>query len=92
MKIYICGPITGIENYAEAFEQAEQKLIAEGYEVVNPCKLQHNHDLSWKSYMKEDIKAMMDCDVVYLLPNWEKSSGARLECHIAIRLKLEILN
>lgn len=91
MKIYISGPITGVENYAEAFEQAEKKLIADGYEVVNPCKLPHNHDKSWESYLKEDIKSMMDCDAVYLLPNWGKSSGARLECHIAIRLAFQIL-
>ena len=68
MKIYICGQITGVENYAEAFEQAEKTLITEGYEVVNPCKLPHNHDLSWESYMKEDIKAMLDCDAILLLP------------------------
>lgn len=89
MKIYISGPITGVENYVEAFEQAEQKLIAEGHEVVNPCKLPHNHDKSWESYMKEDIKAMLDCDAILLLPRWHKSKGAAIESDIAFRLGIK---
>ena len=91
MKIYICGQITGVDNYAQTFEQAEQNLIAEGYEVVNPCKLPHKHDKTWKSYMKEDIKAMIDCDAIYLLPNWRESSGATIEFIIALSLKMLIL-
>lgn len=39
MRIYISGPITGTTDYKERFAVAEEKLKANGYEVVNPAKL-----------------------------------------------------
>ena len=39
-KIYISGPISGhrIEERIKTFQQAEEMLIAAGYEVKNPFK------------------------------------------------------
>lgn len=91
MKVYISGQITGLDNFAELFEQAQIKLESQGHEVVNPVKIEHNHDKTWRSYMKNDIKALCDCDAIFLLPNWESSNGARLEYHVALRLGMTIL-
>lgn len=91
-KIYISGKITGIEAQAPAlFSMAENQLKQEGYEVVNPMLLSHNHDKSWESYMKEDIKAMLDCDSIYMLKNWAHSKGASVELSIARSLGLKII-
>lgn len=92
-KIYISGKITGLlESEAlELFEQAEKVCIEMGYEPVNPMKLNHDHDKSWIAYMKEDIIAMMSCDAIYMLNNWENSSGAKIERNIAIELGFEII-
>ena len=80
MKVYISGKISGIENEApELFDKAENYLMSIGHEPVNPMKLNHNHDKSWSSYMKEDIKALCDCDAIYLLSNWNDSKGAIIE-------------
>ena len=47
-----------------------------GYSVVNP----------------HDIKVMVDCDVIVLLPGWGRSRGALLERQIAIALGLRVLD
>lgn len=49
MRIYISGKITGLpfDEAFKMFENAENKLKFRGYEVVNPMKLNHNHNKSW---------------------------------------------
>lgn len=90
-KIYISGRISGIEEQApQLFEEAESYLNNRGYEVVNPMKLPHNHDKSWESYMKEDIKALMDCDEIYMLKGWSLSRGACTEYDLALSLKMTV--
>lgn len=92
-KIYISGKITGLvyEEAFELFESAEEKLSNQGFSVVNPMKLEHNHDLSWESYMKEDLKAMLDCTHVYALKNHENSVGAMLEVELAEKLGIKVI-
>lgn len=88
-KIYICGKITGMEEEAkQLFENAHCQLQQMGFEVVNPFLLNHNHDKQWESYMKVCIKALMDCNYIYLLPNWRESRGAVLEQQIAQTLNI----
>ena len=90
-KIYISGKISGIENEApELFARAELELQAKGFETVNPMTLNHNHDKSWHSYMKEDVKALCECDVIYMLNNWTDSKGAIIEHTIAMYLGLKV--
>lgn len=92
-KIYISGKITGLpyEEAFKMFEDAEHKLQAQLFEVINPMKLEHNHDKSWESYMKEDLKTMLDCDSVYLLKNYKESLGAMIEYDLALILNLNII-
>jgi hypothetical protein len=87
-KIYISGKITGLifEDAFAKFREAEIHFLNLDYEVVNPMKLTHNHDKSWESYMKEDLKAMMDCDAIALLANHKDSKGALIEKELAIQL------
>ncbi len=90
-KAYISGKITGIENEAPAlFAAAEKELNERGYNVVNPLTLNHAHDKSWHSYMKEDIKALCDCDMIHMLANWTDSKGAIIEHTIAMYLGLKV--
>ncbi|AFG37652.1 DUF4406 domain-containing protein [Spirochaeta africana] len=84
MIVYISGPITGKENgNSDAFSAAAEKLTAAGHTPINPHELQHDHDKSWESYMRVDIKALMDADAVLLLDGWNHSNGAHLENAIA---------
>ena len=90
--IYIAGKITGlpIEEARANFEKAEKKLTKQGFKVVNPMKLPHNHDKKWESYMKECITELLKCDSIYLLKNWAMSRGAIMEFEIAMKLDIEI--
>lgn len=80
--IYIAGPITGVPNYREAFQDAEAELRAGGFDVLNPTCLPLG--LEHGQYLHID-KAMIDvADVVLFLPGWQDSKGASEEmdyCH-----------
>jgi len=92
MQVYISGKITGIENEAVAlFQAAEDYLLSIGHEPVNPMKLDHDHDLKWESYMKLDLIALLCCDGIFLLSNWESSRGATIEHQLAIDMNLAII-
>lgn len=86
-KIYISGPITGIENYMERFEEAEKEMMAEGYIVINPAKV--NKQLppppytSHEQYMKMSLVMLSDADEIYMMRGWEHSKEASLEYEYA---------
>ena len=91
-KIYISGKISGIESEAaQIFERAENELKAKGFNPINPMTLNHDHDKSWHAYMKEDVKALCDCDQIYMLSNWKDSKGAIIEHTIAMYLGIDVV-
>lgn len=91
--IYISGPMTGIpEHNFPAFHAAAKRLRELGYEVVNPAEIDSETGKDWHFYLRADIKALCDCDILALLPGWESSKGAHLELHIAHRLCMEIVS
>lgn len=92
-KVYISGPISGKEDGNQAaFYEAAYRIIKEGAFPVNP------HDVgyflppgsSWLDYMRVDIKALVDCDEIYMLRGWWRSRGARLEWVIARGLGMKV--
>lgn len=92
-RIYISGQITGIEQQASAiFSAAETFLREKGFEPVNPMKLNHANAEKWEDFMRVDIKHLVDCDAIYMLSNHSKSSGAKLELHIATHLKMTVFH
>lgn len=88
--VYISGPMTGIPDYNRpAFNAAAAKLRGLGFEVVNPAEQPERP--TWEEYMRHDIKLMMDCRSIVLLPGWESSKGARVEYQIAESLRFYIV-
>ena len=77
MIIYISGPMTGYEalNFP-AFNAAEALLASLGHQVVNPAKLNPDPSTPWHRCMRIDIKALMDCDAIAMLPGYKFSKGA----------------
>lgn len=94
MKIYIAGKVTGEDPKACAakFAAAERRLIEQGYEVVNPIEVVGDFNADWKTAMRKCIKALMDCDAIYMLPDWYVSKGAKIEYWLAIDLSLEFVS
>ena len=90
--IYISGKISGMEDEArKLFSVAKDKLKTEGYEPVSPFDLRHQHDGEWSSFMRVDIKALMECDGVYFLPNWKESKGALIEHDLADKMGMKMI-
>jgi hypothetical protein len=86
-RLYIAGPITGIQDdNAPAFAAAARLLRAAGYAVVSPLEVCPEKGLHWSEYMRRDIPELLKCDAVALLPGYAKSKGALLETHIALEL------
>lgn len=95
-KIYISGKITGLSEKAakNKFAEAETQLkgMYPGCEIINPMEINHDHDGSWINYMKQDIKALMDCDSIFMLTNWQESKGAIVEYTLAKGLGYKIIH
>lgn len=92
--IYISGPMSNMPQLNfPAFNRAAAMLRAKGYTVINPAELdaQDVGPLTWEGYMRRDIRALMDCTHVAMLPGWEKSRGAKLEKHIAEALGMRVI-
>jgi nucleoside 2-deoxyribosyltransferase len=92
-KIYIAGPITGfdLKERRHTFSNIEDFLKDNGRVPVNPMALPHNHDKSWESYMRECIAALVTCDEIFMLKNWEASKGAKIEFYIADKMGMKII-
>lgn len=83
-KVYISGAITGYDEAERrmVFKDAERKLAEYGFQPVNPME-GVIFGLAHEEYMKKDIKLLLECDFIYMLPGWEKSYGSRLEHVVA---------
>lgn len=105
MKVYIAGPITGYLDLNEpAFRSEAERVHAEGDEPVVPLDIQaHEHEGDCPPtyskpmpghgsacFLRADLKALLDCDVVRMLPGWETSVGARLEHSVAAHVGIPI--
>jgi D-alanyl-D-alanine dipeptidase len=92
MKVYISGMITALKHdeYRNAFK-ATAKLIEEsGHTPVDPSDLGKPEHRSWHYYMKKAIPQLCDCDAIYMLNNYRKSRGAKLELTIAEGLDMPV--
>lgn len=88
MKLYLAGPMTGYpELNFPSFHAEAARLRSLGHEVVNPAELNPDHTKAWTDCLKNDIKHLVDCDGIALLPGFSDSKGARLEYEIARTLE-----
>jgi hypothetical protein len=92
--VYICGPMRSMPQLNHpAFFEAEEVLKKKGHNVINPARMDqelgldpHNSQMDSKfieDCARRDIDAVFECDELVLLPNWEKSKGAKAEIAVA---------
>lgn len=97
MKYYLSGAISSQPDFVEYFKAHEKLLRENGLcdEIFNPGNVKDSVDLgddpSWMDYMKYDIKQLMDCDILVLLPNWENSEGAKVEKYLCEKVGINII-
>ena len=92
-RVYISGGITGISDYKDKFNDAEMKLKSLCYSVINPAKVNDilPTDMSYDEYMEIDYKMLDMCEIIYLIPGWNKSKGSKLELKKAMDMNMRIM-
>jgi Domain of unknown function (DUF4406) len=95
LKVYIAGKITGLptEIAKRMFDEAAEIIRKAGYIPINPFEIvpkQHEH--CWIMCMKYCKSKLIWCDMVYVLPNWKESRGARIEKRDADDLGIQVIN
>ncbi|EAA6550523.1 hypothetical protein DLB95_06710 [Salmonella enterica subsp. diarizonae] len=82
--VFICGPMTGHENYnRDAFMKKEEVLIDWDVVVLNPARLPDG--LEHEQYLTITRGMIRVSDFICLLPGWENSPGAWQEVLYALR-------
>lgn len=95
-RFYISGAIAGHpDGNREAFERAAERLEELGHEAVNPHDIDPDHDGPCRigyadagehtsaCHLRADIRKLLDCDSMALLPGWGRSRGANIEVTVA---------
>ena len=75
MRVYIAGPISGVEGYRTIFKGAADLLRAKGYDVINPAELCDvlPTGASYEEILNVCLHTLLPmADYVALLPGWEK--------------------
>jgi hypothetical protein len=78
-------------NYP-AFEAETARLRSLGFHVENPSENPAPLCGSWAGYMRLGIAQLVTCDMVALLPGWDRSRGAVIECDLAHKLGMPIVD
>ena len=93
MRVFISGKITGVDDYLEQFNKAEEMLTAMGGEVMNPAAAMQNmpKNLPHEVYMDMALSMLKHCDCIYMLSGWKDSKGAREEHDFAIKNDIAVL-
>ena len=89
---YVAGKITGLSrpHVKEKFSQISDRLKGMGYHVVQPVGVT-TEDHEWEDNIRYDIKKMLECDELHMLPDWQESRSAKLERDIALRLGMQVV-
>lgn len=103
MRIYLAGPMRGIESYNfPAFEAGAALLRAQGHYVFSPAEndcVRYGNDFlnnpsvfNLRATMEDDLRWICHyADAIALLPGWEESAGVKVERALADLLKLEVI-
>jgi hypothetical protein len=84
--------MTGLNSgqLTDKFNTMASKLAGMGYNVVKPAAVNEDSP-NWDLIVRSDIKKMLECDEVHLLPDWQDSRSARLYRDIALRVGMSVV-
>lgn len=106
-RLYLAGPMSNIPQLNFPLFHAEAyRLRMLGYDIVNPAEINGGADEvtatalmtpaqladHWLECMRADVKQLVDCDGIALLPGWGNSRGAMIESELAKGLGLLVCN
>lgn len=102
LRVYIAGPMTGIDHFNyPSFYEAHDEIRAnnDGVVILSPA---HDDDgeiiappipayaKSHDFYLRQALAKLLEANAIYMLPGWEKSTGARLELTMAKTMGMEL--
>jgi hypothetical protein len=92
-SIYIAGKVSG-EPIAECtmkFGTAQKEIENQGFKAINPLEVVGDWQTPWQPAMKLCLLALICCDAILLLDDWQDSRGAMIEQKLAQDLGIKIL-
>ena len=106
-RCYIAGPIARVPDFRARFAAAVPVVESLGYDPVNPCDItpaahygecppgydpgEKGAHASSACFMRSDLRALLDCDAIYMLPGWRESRGATVEHTVAVACGIPVL-
>lgn len=104
-RLYISGAISGKEpaEVEKVFGAAAQALYDAEYAPLDPRSIQpiclpdcdgvvDGYGAHYHCLLRGDLREMLTCDGVALLPGWASSRGARIERSVALHVGLPVRN
>ena len=85
MKVYISIPISGHDE-TEVREHADlikSSLSRAGHRPVSPFDVYAGKKPTYADYLCCDLRALADCDAIFLCNGWQFSRGCRIERNFA---------
>lgn len=100
-RVFLSGPMTGYEKFNfPKFDELEKVLRDDyGFNVVNPAHISRKfkkeeilkHEDAFRQMVTEQLDAEKECNTIFLLSGWEKSSGVRAELQFALEHGIDIM-
>lgn len=100
MTVYLCGPMTGYQDFNfPAFDAAEARLKRLCFKVISPANLDREANFNptngctldeLHACIKRDVEAIFASDLVITLEGCENSVGATAELALARWMKKPI--
>lgn len=92
---YLCGPMTGVaQSNKPLFEYAAKSLRERGWLITSPAELDSLEEIEgcfeqpygsmYWHVLARDVELVGRLDGIVFLPNWEKSTGARIEASVGL--------
>ncbi|MCX4294654.1 MAG: DUF4406 domain-containing protein [Prevotella sp.] len=100
MRIYISGPITGLEPMAQNLfirAEAELEIKYPKASIINPFWLNgqifgHFKEIpTHTDYMATSMAMLSVCNTIYLMRGWEHSEGCQQEYKYAVEHRYKII-
>lgn len=79
--IYISLPISGRdpEEARQEADSVKHALSRQGYRPVSPFDIWHGKHPQYADYICNDLRALADCEAIFLCQGWNGSRGCRIE-------------
>lgn len=89
-RIYISIPISGhdINEVREHADLIRARLSRDGYIPVSPFDIYAGKNPTYADHICSDLRALMDCDGIFICKGSRRSCGCNIEASVALNLKI----